>query len=174
MPKTPQDLFHRLDDLGISVTTVEHPPLYTVEQSQQLRGDIAGAHTKNLFLKDRKGNLFLVVVGEEAQVDLKRIHTRIGGAGRVSFGKPDLLMETLGVVPGAVTVFGLINDGTHRVTVVLDADLMRAEQINGHPLTNAATTTIGRDDLLTFIRSCGHEPAILAVAETDAEAPAAD
>ena len=105
MPKTAQDLYHRLNELGISTNTVDHPPLFTVEQSQQLRGDIAGAHTKNLFLKDRKGNLFLVVVGEEAEVDLKRIHTRIGAAGRVSFGKPDLLMETLGVIPGAVTIF---------------------------------------------------------------------
>ena len=95
---------------GIETTTVTHPPLYTVEQSQALRGQIAGAHTKNLFLRDRKDAHFLVTVGEEAEIDLKRIHTIIGASGRVSFGKPEKLLEYLGVVPGAVTAFGLLNE----------------------------------------------------------------
>jgi len=163
MPAQMQDLLDRFAELGIAVTTTEHPALYTVEQSQELRGEISGAHTKNLFLKDKKGQLFLVVTREDAQIDLKRIHTVIGASGRVSFGKPDLLMEMLGVIPGAVTVFGVINDVDQRVSVILDADLMRDEQLNGHPLTNEATTTIDRDDLVTFLRACGHEPKIVSL-----------
>ena len=106
MPKSPEELFAFLDGLGIEVTTTSHPPLFTVADSQALRGEISGAHTKNLFLKDKKDNYFLLTVDEEAEVDLKQIHQVIGAAGRVSFGKPEALMELLGVTPGAVTVFG--------------------------------------------------------------------
>lgn len=163
MPKTPAELLSYLDDLGIAVSTVSHPPLFTVADSQSLRGEIAGAHTKNLFLKDKKDSFYLVTVEEEAEVDLKKIHTVIGAAGRVSFGKPEALLELLGVTPGAVTVFGLINDREGRVRLVLDADLMRSDVINGHPLTNEATTSIAAKDLLAFARATGHEPLILKV-----------
>ena len=118
MPKTEAELFAFLADLGISVSTVRHQPLYTVADSQSLRGEIPGGHTKNLFLKDKKDNFFLVSVGEDAVVDLKQIHTIIGAASRVSFGKPEMLMELLGVIPGAVTVFGLINDDANPVGLV--------------------------------------------------------
>ncbi|MBN9076326.1 MAG: DNA-binding protein [Rhizobiales bacterium 65-79] len=164
MPKTPDELFAFLDGLGISVSTIRHPPLFTVAESQSLRGEIAGGHTKNLFLKDRKDACFLVTVEEEAVVDLKTIHNLIGASGRVSFGKPDLLMELLGVLPGAVTVFGAINDSQGRVKIVLDEGLMREETINAHPLTNEATTSIRRDDLLAFLEATGHRPHILKVA----------
>ena len=107
MPKTEAELMSFLADLGIAASTRRHPPLFTVADSQALRGEIAGGHTKNLFLKDKKDNFFLVTVGEDAVVDLKQIHQLIGAAGRVSFGRPEMLMELLGVVPGAVTVFGL-------------------------------------------------------------------
>ncbi len=163
MPKTEAELLAFLSDLGIAVSTRRHPPLFTVADSQTLRGEIPGGHTKNLFLKDKKDNVFLVTVEENASVDLKQIHTLIGAAGRVSFGKPELLMELLGVVPGAVTVFGLINDTEGRVRIVLDEALMENAVINGHPLTNAATTSIGRADLLRFIEATGHEPLILKV-----------
>jgi Ala-tRNA(Pro) deacylase len=143
---------------------VRHPPLYTVAESQALRGEIAGGHTKNLFLKDKKDNYFLVTVEEEAVVDLKQIHHLIGAASRVSFGKPEALMELLGVVPGGVTVFGLVNDTAGRVKVVLDETLMAHETINAHPLTNDATTSISSADLLKFVRATGHEPQILKVA----------
>jgi Ala-tRNA(Pro) deacylase len=113
MPKTADDLFDRLRDLGIEVTTVSHPPLFTVEESQSLRGKIPGAHTKNLFVKDKKDRFFLLTVEETASVDLKRVHHIIGAASRVSFGKPEKLMEYLGVAPGSVTVFGAINDEDH-------------------------------------------------------------
>ncbi len=164
MPKTPDDLVAYLDGLGILVTTTSHPPLHTVAESRVLRGTIAGAHTKNLFLKDRKDNFFLIVVSEEHMVDLKQVHHLIGAASRVSFGSPQALLDLLGVTPGGVTVFGLINDSQARVSVVLDEALMTNATVNGHPLTNAATTSIGRDDLIRFVRATGHEPAILKVA----------
>ncbi len=163
MPRTETELFAFLADLGIRVETRRHPPLFTVADSQALRGEIAGGHTKNLFLKDKKDRFFLVTVDEEAVVDLKQIHHLIGASSRVSFGKPDMLMEFLGVVPGAVTAFGLINDTASRVTLVLDAALMENAVINAHPLTNEATTSIAAADLVRFARATGHEPVILKV-----------
>jgi Ala-tRNA(Pro) deacylase len=163
MPKTPEELFAFLQKLGIEVRTVSHPPLFTVADSQALRGEIPGGHTKNLFLKDKKGNFFLITVGEEAEVDLKQIHHVIGAASRVSFGKPEALLEHLGVIPGAVTAFGLINDEKGAVKFVLDAALMKHETINAHPLTNEATTSIAAGDVLRFARATGHEPVILKV-----------
>jgi Ala-tRNA(Pro) deacylase len=164
MPKTPDELFAFLDGLGVSVSTVSHPPLFTVAQSRSLRGEIVGGHTKNLFLKDKKGAYFLVTVEEDATVDLKSIHNIIGATGRVSFGKPEALMELLGVAPGAVSLFGAINDTGGQVKVVIDEGLMRDETINAHPLTNEATTTIRRDDLLAFLAATGHQPHVLKVA----------
>ena len=164
MPKTRNDLFQLLDKLQIAVTTVDHPPLFTVQESQALRGTIPGAHTKNLFLKDKKGRYFLLTVAEDAEVDLKSVHKVIGASGRVSFGSSERLMELLGVSPGSVTVFGLINDADGAVTMVIDAALMENATINAHPLSNDATTSIARDDLLRFIRETGHEPLILNLA----------
>lgn len=164
MPKTETDLFAFLADLGIDVTTKRHAPLFTVADSQSLRGVIDGGHTKNLFLKDKKDRFFLVTVGEDAVVDLKQIHHLIGASSRVSFGKPEMLMEFLGVAPGSVSVFGLINDTAQQVTVILDAGLMEHATINAHPLTNEATTSIAAPDLLAFIKATGHEPQILKVA----------
>lgn len=163
MPKSPDDLFAFLDALRIDVSTISHPPLFTVADSQSLRGQIAGGHTKNLFVKDKKGSYFLVTVDEDAEVDLKQIHHLIGASGRVSFGKPEALMELLGVYPGAVTVFGLINDTGGQVKVVLDGTLMQNAVINAHPLTNEATTSIAASDLLKFIEATHHDPLILKV-----------
>ena len=163
MPATPDELFAFLDRLAIRHSTVRHPPLFTVEQSQALRGQIPGAHTKNLFLKDKKGALFLVTALEDAAIELKSLHARIGAKGRFSFGSADQMLETLGVEPGSVTPFGVLNDTQRRVTVVLDAALAAHETINAHPLTNTMTTTVTRDDLLQFLRATGHEPRIAAV-----------
>lgn len=165
MPKSPEDLLDYLKSLGIETATHRHAPLFTVADSQSLRGKIDGGHTKNLFLKDKKDNFFLVTVDEDATVDLKSIHHKIGASSRVSFGKPDRLMEFLGVEPGSVTVFGVVNDTDGKVKVVLDAALMENEAINAHPLTNEATTTIARDDLLCFLTAVGHEPLVLKVSE---------
>ena len=161
MPATRDDLLARLSSLGIEATTRHHAPVYTVEEAQALRGDIPGGHCKNLFLKDDKGNLWLIVCLEDAEIDLKAAPARIGSR-RLSFGKPDLLKEVLGVEPGSVTPFGLINDTDRRVNVVLDAEMMAHEFLSYHPLENTATTTLRSADLVTFIRSCGHEPKIVA------------
>lgn len=163
MTKTAADLFQLLASLGIETTTLEHPPLYTVAESQALRGEIAGRHTKNLFLKDKKDNFFMVTVGEDADVDLKTIHTLIGGASKVSFGNPERLMEYLGVIPGAVTAFGVINDTQGRVKAVLDEELMGHAIVNCHPLVNTATTSIAPADLVRFMQATGHEPLILKI-----------
>jgi Ala-tRNA(Pro) deacylase len=165
VPATREDLMARLEGLGIATTTVDHQPVFTVEEAQGLRGSIAGAHTKNLFLKDKKDALFLVVAPEDAAIELNHLHRRIGASGRLSFGRPELLMETLGVTPGSVTAFAAINDTAGRVAVVLDKALLAEGRINCHPLVNTATTTIAADDLLAFLRATGHEPAILAVSE---------
>jgi Ala-tRNA(Pro) deacylase len=163
MPASPEDLFALLDRLGIAHSTVSHPPLFTVEQSQALRGTIPGGHTKNLFLKDKKDALFLVTALEDATIDLKSLHRRLGAGGRFSFGSADLLRETLGVEPGAVTPFGAINDTARRVTVVLDRSLMAHAVVNAHPLVNTMTTSIPRDDLVRFLEVTGHPPRIEAV-----------
>jgi Ala-tRNA(Pro) deacylase len=158
--KTPDDLFAALDALDIEHSTVKHPPLFTVEQSRQLRGQIPGGHTKNLFLRDKKGALFLVVALENAVIDLKGLHRFLGASGRFSFGSADLLREVWGVAPGSVTPFGAINDVAHRVTVVLDAPMMEQALLNYHPLVNTMTTAIGRDDLVRFLDWTGHPPRI--------------
>ena len=163
MPAKPDDLFAFLDRLAIRHSTIQHPPLFTVEQSQALRGRIPGAHTKNLFLKNKKGALFLVTALEDATIELKSLHNRLGAKGRFSFGSADQMLETLGVEPGSVTPFGAINDTRGLVTVVLDAAVVAHDLINAHPLVNTMTTTLTRDDLLRFLRATGHEPLIAPV-----------
>lgn len=160
MPATRQDLFNRLAELGIETTTVEHQAVFTVAESSELERRLPGGHTKNLFLKDDRGALFLVVAMASRRVDLKAL-ARALGAGRFSFGKPELLWDVLGVTPGSVTAFAVINDEAHRVGVVIDAGLMQEQTINCHPLENTATTSIARDDLLRFIRACGHTPRVV-------------
>lgn len=162
MPATRQDLFRRLTELQIVTHTVEHEPLFTVAESSKLERELPGAHTKNLFLRDEGGELFLVVAASTTRVDLK-VLARTLRAGRFSFGKPELLMQALGVAPGSVTAFAVINDPGRRVRLVIDAELMPHETINCHPLENTATTSIARDDLLRFFRACGHEPRIAAL-----------
>lgn len=162
-PKTDKDLFQFLDGLGIAHATKEHAPVFTVAESVALRDEIPGGHTKNLFVKDKKDNYFLMTVEEHAAVDLKTVHTVIGAASRVSFGRPEKLMEYLGVIPGAVTAFGVINDTDGKVKIIIDADLMEYDRINCHPLRNDATTSIGSKDLLRFIAATGHEPLVLKV-----------
>ena len=163
MPATPADLFAFLDRIGVAHATATHPPLFTVEQSQALRGSIPGGHTKNLFLKDKKGALFLITAPEDAVIELKSLHRRLQASGRFSFGSAELMRETLGIEPGAVTPFAAINDTDRRVQVVLDATLMQHETINCHPLTNTMTTSIARADLLRFLEETGHPPRIEAV-----------
>jgi Ala-tRNA(Pro) deacylase len=165
-PATPDELFAYLDGLSIPHKSVSHPPLFTVEQSRSLRGQIPGGHTKNLFLRDKKGAPFLVVALEDAEIELKSLHRRLGASGRFSFGSAELMRELLGVEPGSVTPFSVINDTGGQVTVVLDAAMMAQPVLNFHPLVNTATTTISRDGLLAFLEATGHKPRIAAVSGT--------
>jgi Ala-tRNA(Pro) deacylase len=167
MPSTPADLFAFLDRLEIPYSTVAHPPLFTVEQSRELRGAIPGGHTKNLFLKDKRGAYYLVVANEDAAIDMKGLHRRVGATGRFSFGSPDALRELLGVEPGSVTPFAAINDAAGKVAIVLDAAMLTHEVLNYHPLVNTMTTSISRAGLMTFLKACGHEPRI----ETTSDVP---
>ncbi len=169
MPTTPEQLIAFFNSHGIATTTVEHPPLFTVEELQALRGEIPGGHTKNLFVKDKKGRLFLLVLGEETVVDLKRVHEKIGAQGRVSFGSAELLQEVWGVAPGAVTPFGAVNDEAVRVRVVLDETMMRHDRLNFHPLVNTRTTSLASADLVKFLRATGHEPVIVTLGEEEAQ-----
>jgi Ala-tRNA(Pro) deacylase len=165
MPASPDDLIAYLAALGVETTTVEHPPLHSVEDSQALRGDIPGGHTKNLFVKDKKDRLFLLVSSEMTAIDLKRVHEKIGAQGRVSFGSADLLEAVWGVLPGAVTPFGAINDKAGRVRVVLDEAMMWHERLNFHPLVNTRTTGLASADLIKFLRATGHEPLVVALGQ---------
>jgi Ala-tRNA(Pro) deacylase len=165
MPATPTDLFAFLDRLGISYVTVSHAPVATVEESRTLRGTIAGGHTKNLFLRDKNGAYYLIVACEEATIDLKGLHRRLGAKGRFSFGTADALWELLGVRPGSVTPFAAINDVSSKVAVVLDRAMLAHEILNYHPLVNTMTTSISRAGLLKFLEACGHPPRIEAVSQ---------
>ncbi len=162
MPATRSDLLAMLDQLGIDTRTVDHPAVFTVAESLEIEKSMPGGHTKNLFLKDKKDRLFLVVALNDARIDLKTAH-KVLGSDRLSFGKAELLEQVLGVKPGSVTPFSIMNDRSGRVTIVLDQPMLDIALLNFHPLENTATTAIARDDLLRFIRTTGHEPRILAV-----------
>ena len=164
-----EKLFERLSALEIETSTLEHEPVYTVEESEAIHEKLSGGHTKNLFLKDAKGRLFLVVAQSHSTINLKTLHKTIG-CGRLSFGKPDLLKDVLGVEPGSVSAFCVICDDQQKLEqVILDDKLMEFDQLNCHPLTNSATTTIQRDDLLRFMRDCGHEPRIMSIHDQDTQ-----
>ena len=162
MSATRAELLSFLDRLGIKTRTHEHQAVFTVAESLEIEKAMPGGHTKNLFLKDKKDRVFLVVALNDAEIDLKSLH-RVIGADRLSFGKPELLEALLGVKPGSVTPFSLINDREGRVTVILDEPMMRQELLNYHPLENTATTAIRSDDLVRFIEATGHKPRIMAV-----------
>ena len=157
---TPDRLFARLDELGIAYRTVTHSAVFTVEEAKTHRGAIEGGHTKNLFLKDKQDRLFLAVTLEDCPVDLKALGPLIG-AGRLSFATPELLRLHLGVEPGSVTPFALINDRDARVVPVLDRAMLDVALLNFHPLVNTATTAISSEGLVRFIEACGHKPLIL-------------
>ncbi len=153
-------LFARLHEFGIPTTTVEHPPMFTVEQSASVRGSIPGAHTKSLFLTEKNGRLVMVVAKDDTRVDLKALAKRLS-VGRFSFARGGVLEAVLGVPAGSVTPLALINPTTAGVIVVVDAALMDFAEVNCHPLVNTATTRLATQDLIRFIEACGHSPRIL-------------
>jgi Ala-tRNA(Pro) deacylase len=162
MAATPEELFARLDALGIAHVTHRHPPVFTVAESVSLRGALPGGHCKSLFLEDKKGGLWLVVVLEDRRMDMRALSERLG-APRFSFGSPETLRAALGIAPGSVTPFALVNDRERKVAVVLDEAMLRHDPLNYHPLVNTMTTAIAPADLLRFIASCGRAPRILAM-----------
>lgn len=159
-PKTPDELFARLGELAIETNTIQHPPVFTVAESKALRGPIPGCHTKNLFLRNKKGRMWLVVCLESRSVDLKGLGKALG-AGNVSFGSPRRLMSYLGVIPGAVTPFAVLNDTSGAVRVAVDRDILQQEPLNFHPLDNSMTTSIGARDFVRFLEAEGHPPLLL-------------
>jgi Ala-tRNA(Pro) deacylase len=164
MPASRADLFQRFQDLGIETKTYDHAPVFTVEEARKVHDQMPGGHCKNLFCKDEKGVLWLIVALEDAVINLKAAPAKIGSK-RLTFGKPELLLEVLGVEPGSVTPFGLINDTTQRTNVILDEAMMQQSLLNYHPLKNDGTTAISAPDLIRFITSCGHVPRVVAVSD---------
>jgi Ala-tRNA(Pro) deacylase len=164
VPATPDELFAQLDQLDIEHSTVEHPPFFTVEEGRPWHDKIPGVHCKNLFIKDRKGGIWLVVMPADKRADLALLE-KILGAPRFSFARAELLQEVLELTPGSVTPFGLINDRQRRVSVVLDEEMLDAEWVNVHPLHNAASTTLRAADLLRFVRALGYDPIIVRMPE---------
>lgn len=159
-PATKHDLFALLDQLGIPHRTVDHAPVFTVAESENIKADLPGGHTKNLFLKDKSGHLFLICAQNDTQVPVNKLHRSLG-CKRLSFGKPDLLETYLGVTPGSVTLFSVINDTDAHVTLIIDARLTEHEIVNFHPLKNDATTAISSADMIIFAKATGHDPLIL-------------
>ncbi len=161
-PATRADLFSLFEALAIDHQTVEHRPVYTVDEGRDLKVGMPGGHSKNLFLKDKKGALYLAVAWCDTAVDLVGLGKALGAKGRLSFGRPELMSDTLGVIPGAVTPFALINETARAIReVVLDRTLLQYEKVWFHPLENSATTGLGVEDMLKFIRHCGFEPRII-------------
>ncbi|HEX4199150.1 MAG TPA: prolyl-tRNA synthetase associated domain-containing protein [Caulobacteraceae bacterium] len=161
MPRaSPDELFAFLDRAGVAHTTLEHVAVFHVGEGAEIKARLAGGHTKNLFLKDAKGRLWLITALGETKIDLKRLPARIGSA-KLSFGSAALMGEALGVEPGSVTPFALINDAERRVTLIVDAALMLADPVNFHPLTNTATTQVSRDGFLAFLKALEIEPMVV-------------
>ena len=154
-PAARADLFAFFDALGLAHATHDHPPVFTVEEGASIKARLPGGHTKNLFLKDKKGAIVLISALGETPIALNQVH-KVLGCARLSFGREELLYETLGVRPGSVTAFALMNDRERRVRFVLDAALAKHELVNFHPLENTATTAMATKDLLAFITATGH------------------
>ena len=158
-PATPDDLFRRLEELEIPFVNHTHAPVFTVEEARAMRGNLPGCHTKNLFVRDKKERMWLFVCEQDSAVRLREVEALVGSK-RLSFGSPKRLMQYLGVIPGAVNPFAIMNDHTHGVQVVLDRTILEHEPLNFHPLDNSMTTTVSADDLVKFLRAEGHAPEV--------------
>jgi len=167
LPTSPDQLLARLQELGIQSHTIDHAPVFTVEESKELRGQLPGGHVKNLFLRNKKEEMWLVTVEESKRIDLKALGEKLtgatGGAAKLSFGSADRLMQYLGVIPGAVTPFAVINDKTRAVRMVLDQDLLRHDVVHAHPLVNFKATALAPQDLLRFLEAEGHAPQMITI-----------
>ncbi len=169
MPATKDELFALLDELGIAHKTTHHKPVFTVEESAEIKAEMPGAHTKNLFLKDKAGNFFLICAESHAQIKVNKLHSYLG-CKRLSFGKAEYLAEHLGVMPGSVCLFSVMNDTNATVQLIIDKTLVESEVVNFHPLFNDATTAISSEDMISFAKATGHEPIIMDFEEIAPEA----
>ena len=160
MPASRDDLYAIFKANDIAYETTEHPPIFTVADGADIKASIPGGKTKNLFLKDKAGRLFLICAVADTVIRLNRLHPVIG-CKRLSFAKEDLLLHHLGVRPGSVTLFSIINDPDHHVRLILDAALLKESRVNFHPLKNTATTGISAPDMLRFIRAMGRSPMVM-------------
>ena len=170
MPASRQELLEMFDRLGIAHSTLEHPAVFRVGEGEEIKAALPGGHTKNLFLKDAKDQLWLISALGETRIDLKALPAVIGSA-RLSFGNEALLHEALGVTPGSVTVFAMINDPAHRVRLVLDKALFDHALVNFHPLANTATTAVSSEGLVRFLQALGAQPIIVDFAALEIAAP---
>jgi Ala-tRNA(Pro) deacylase len=161
----PEEFLQFLRSLGIETTTITHEALFTVEESLAHTSKIEGAQSKNLLVKDKKGQVYALITLAQATLNLKTLHEKIGASGRLSFASEAQLLALWGVRPGSVTPFGAINDKELAVKVILDSALMAHARLNFHPLVNIMTTTIAAQDLVTFLRATGHEPTILPISD---------
>ena len=160
MSTTRSELFTTLDNLGIAHETYDHAPVFTVEESTAIKAKIAGGHSKNLFLKDKSGAFFLICAQSDTPIKINKLHPVLN-CKRLSFGKPDALLEKLGVTPGSVTLFSIINDVDGDVALIIDQRLTEHERVNFHPLLNDATTAITSQDMIKFAKATGHDPIVL-------------
>jgi len=160
MPASREDLFALFDKLGIEHSTKDHKAVFTVEESAEIKADMPGAHTKNLFLKDKAGNFFLVCAESHAQIKVNKLHPHLG-CKRLSFANADYLMEHLGVAPGSVCLFSVMNDTAGQVKLVIDKTLADSDIVNFHPLLNNATTAISSADMVKFAKATDHDPVIM-------------
>ena len=158
--RTKDEFLAFLDSIGVAHDTIDHPAVFRVGEGEDVKAQIPGAHTKNLFLKDAKDRLWLISAEDKAVIDLKRLHHVIGSA-RLSFGNAALMEEALGVTPGSVTAFALVNDPRRRVTFVLDRALAEAERVNFHPLVNTGTTGVSREGFRAFLKAVGVTPMVV-------------
>ena len=165
VPFGPEALFHRLEELGVPFRNREHPPVFTVEEAKRLRGDVPGWHVKNLFLRDKKGTMWLLSTPESRDVDLKLLARQLRARGRLSFGSEERLAKYLGVTAGAVTPFAVMNDPDGAVEVVLDRELLDGAPVSFHPMDNSMTTTVASEDLIRFLEAEDHPPRILDLTE---------
>lgn len=159
LPTPPEQLLAVLKELGIDYSYYEHDPVFSVEESAPLKAGIPGTHCRCLFLRDKKQAMFLVVAANDTPVDLKGLQNQLG-CGRLSFGSEERLWRVLGVRPGSVCPFAVINDTGREVTVILDQCMMAAEIVNYHPMQNDMTIGLSPQDLQVFLEYCGHEPRI--------------
>ena len=160
LPTTPEMLFNLLKELNISYELHHHEAVYTVAESEKIDAKIAGTHCRNLFLRDKKKNNYLLVLPVTVDVDMKKLPD-IFGAKRLSFGSGERLWEYLGVRSGSVCPFCIVNDTDNNVQIYLEKSMMEADVVNFHPMLNTMTVSLAPDDLLKFIATTNHEAHIV-------------